>query len=273
MGFEFSHLKAPSLATSASLDLAAHRSFLTDVVIDHGPRGLLARLFLKADRDLRARGIFLSFAGFDELVAANKANTASWAPLVPLFDPSVAAIDPATSFAMLGCNAAGEVVCSTAGRLYDLAGTTLKAEVESLRFFYRDPKDARAPGEIASITAPSAVSMSGRSVYVGATWYRPDYRKCGVMPVLSTLTRAIPMTRWRCDRVFSFMSRALIAAGVPARCHCPHVERDVTLINSPVAPGSVYRGALIWGEEADLLRALANFVGDPASRDRRRRPH
>jgi len=260
MALETSKVVSPAIVRSMSLDRGPHRSFLSDVVIDYGPRDVLGRLFLKADTELRKRGIFLSFAEFDELVAVNKANSDSWAPVVPLFDPAVADLSKTNSFAMVGRNSHGEPVCATAGRQYDLSGTTLKAEVESLRFFYRDPDAKRVDGETVEITAPAAATMSGRPAYVGATWYHPSMRGKGVMSVLSTLTRALPITRWQCDRVLTFMSRALITAGVAANCHCPNVEWDVTLTNTPVARGSVYRGALIWGDEDYLLQVLRDFT-------------
>ncbi len=260
MGTEASRI-APAIVRSVSLDRGSHRSFLGDIVVEHGPRQTLARLFLKADTELREKGIFLSFADFEELVAVNKANADSWAPIIPLFDPEVAALDQSNSFAMIGRNARGEPVCATAGRQYDLTGTTLKAEVESLRLFYRDPEATRAPGETVEITAPAAATMSGRPTYVGATWYHPRYRGKGVMGVLSTLTRGIPMTRWRCDRVLSFMARNLVSAGVIANCHCPNVEWDVTMTHTPVGPGGVIQAALIWGDEDYLLQVLENYAG------------
>ena len=81
-------LGAPAVVRSTSLDFSHHRSFLGDVVIDKGPRDLLGRLMLKVDTDLREKGVVVSFATFEELVAVNKANAASWSPLLPLFDPA-----------------------------------------------------------------------------------------------------------------------------------------------------------------------------------------
>ena len=49
----------PNAAVSA---LERRRNFLSEVVIDYGPRDVLGRLFLKADTELRELGIELSFA-------------------------------------------------------------------------------------------------------------------------------------------------------------------------------------------------------------------
>ncbi len=78
----------PAVVRAAMLDGRGRRSFLADVVIEHGPRDVLGRLFLKADTALREKGIFVSFADYDELRAANKANADSWSPLLPVFDPA-----------------------------------------------------------------------------------------------------------------------------------------------------------------------------------------
>src|ERR1700704_999656 len=66
---------------------------ITEIEVDHGPRDLLGRFFLKADTAARERGIALSFGTFDDLVEANARNTSSWHPLIPLFDPKNGGFD------------------------------------------------------------------------------------------------------------------------------------------------------------------------------------
>ncbi|HJZ44758.1 MAG TPA: hypothetical protein VJ233_13635, partial [Hyphomicrobiaceae bacterium] len=46
-------------------------SLITEITVDHGPRDLLGRFFLKADTAARARGITLSFGTFADLVDTN----------------------------------------------------------------------------------------------------------------------------------------------------------------------------------------------------------
>ena len=251
---------APAVVRSMSLDRGSHRSFLSDVVIDFGPRDVLGRLFLKADTELRKRGIFLSFAEFDELVAVNKANSDSWAPMVTVLDPEFSDISEDNGFAMIGWNDRGAAVCTTAARLIDLGSSTLKVEAESLRLFYKDPEIVRRPSEHVELTAPTAATMMGRIIYGGATWYRPDFRGMGIMGVLSTLARGVGLSRWPAAPVITFMSEGLVGAGVPARCHFPNVEWSVTLANTPVVPDGIYKGALLWAEEDHLLNVLHSFV-------------
>jgi hypothetical protein len=259
-------LSAPASVRPMSLDRGVHRSFLSDVVIDYGPREILSRLFLKADTELRKKGIRLTFASFDELVGVNKANSSTWAPMVPVFDPKVSDVHEGNGFAMIGWSERGEAICTTAARIIDLGGSTLKVEAESLRLFYSDPGASRRPEERVHVTAPTAATMMGRLVYGGATWYRPDYRGRGVMGVLSKLARGIGFSRWEAAPVITFMSQGLVGAGVPARCHFPNVEWAVTLTHTPVIPSGTYEGALLWAEEDYLLDVLRTFV-DAGTRD------
>ena len=46
-------------------------SFIAEVVINHGPAGLLGKLLLAADTAARDRGVLLSFATLSELVEIN----------------------------------------------------------------------------------------------------------------------------------------------------------------------------------------------------------
>ncbi|MGA7810773.1 MAG: hypothetical protein WCB02_39860, partial [Bradyrhizobium sp.] len=130
--------------------------------IVHGPVDLLGRFFLWADGEMRDRGVTLSFATLEQLVAINRANSDTWRPLLPLFDPAVGGISQRTGFALLGRNNAGEVVATQAARLYDWSTTCFRDEATSLRMFYADPAAALARGERCTVSAASAPLISGR---------------------------------------------------------------------------------------------------------------
>jgi hypothetical protein len=251
---------SPSIVRPTSLDHGGRRSFLADVVIEHGPRDILGRLFLQADTLLREKGVRISFAAVDELVAVNRANPESWRPILPLYDPEISAIGPENSHALLGWNAAGEVVCAHGCRLYDLGDTTLQSEIESLRLFYRDPERTRGPGEAMVCTAPAAAATSGRLVFTGAVWYRPDYRKLGIMPIFSTMNRAVLATRWGPEFVFSFMAADLVKAGVAQASRMPHAEDEIQMIRTPVYREGVLPAALVWCTAAEYNQLFAEFV-------------
>jgi hypothetical protein len=253
---------APSVVRATSLDRSAHRSFLADVVIDHGPRDVLGRLFLLADTRLREKGIRLSFASLEELVAVNKANSDSWRPILPLFDPEVSDVGADNAHAMLGRDASGEVVCAHGCRIFNLGATTLKEEIERLRLFYRDPEASRGPGESMTCTVPIAETTRGEVLFTGAAWYRPDYRKTGIMPTLSTLNRAIFVSRWDPPFTFSFMAPELIKAGVAKACRMPHVDWEVTMMRTPVLRDGVIPAAMIRCDAEENRQTFREYVAE-----------
>ena len=117
-------------SSRASSSITVHRSCLESCV-------------LAADTEARRRGVLLSFAAMDELVATNKANSATWRPLLPIFDPECGRFDAESAFCLLGRNDAGEVVLTQAARFFDWRDTSFHDEATSLRLFYADPASSK----------------------------------------------------------------------------------------------------------------------------------
>jgi len=251
----------PAVVRSASLDRGPHRSFLADVAIDYGPEQELSRLFLAADSRMRERGIRLSFASFDELVAINRRNGKSWRPILPLFDPATSDIGERNGYALIGRNESGEVVFTYGSRLYELGETTLKDEIESLRIFYRDPERSKAPGEAMVVTAPVALTRRGSVAFTGAAWARPDYRKANLVHVTSPLTRGLSHTLWGWDFLFSFMAPEVVRGGIARECRM-HADWKVEMINTPVLRGDTIHAALVWTDWATQLQFIRDFLGE-----------
>ncbi len=235
------------------------RNFLSDVVIDYGPRDVLSRLFLKADTQLREQGVNVSFVPFDELVDLNRRNADSWRPILPIFEPSISGLEEENGFAVVGRNSSNDVVYAHACRLYTLTRCTLKDEIESLRLFYSDPEHSRQPGEAMTVTAPAAASTTGRVVFIGAVWYRPDVRKKGLMQMTAPLVRALAYTRWQSDFAFSFMAQDLVNASTAVKARFPHVEWDVSMIKTPVYRDGTLRAALVWTNAEEQLRHFQEY--------------
>lgn len=249
--------KRPSSAERVS----DHSSVLSDIVVEHGPRDILGRLFLKADTGLRRRGIRAGFATFEELVALNRANSDSWRPLLPVFDPAASRITQDNGFAVIGRNGRGEAVSAHAFRLISLAGSTLKEELESLRVFYADPKRMKWPGESLTVSAPSCSRRRRCAVFSGAAWLHPAYRGQGLLTFIQPMVRAISYTRWNADFVFSFMTPEVVNGGVAASARFTSVEWDgVKMVNTPVLRGGTIRAALVSVTGADQLAHFADFV-------------
>ena len=243
------------LAATPAVD--RRRNFLSDIVIDYGPRDVLSRLFLKADTDARALGIELSFAPPETLVELNRQNRDSWRPLVPIFDSNVGGFNAENGFVLVGRNAAGEIVLTQAARLYTLTSCNFKEETESLRLFYADPERSKGPTETCTISCPSAEKITGRVTYTGGVWYRPDYRKLGLTSVIGRAAKAYGFTKWYTDVTLTLMIEDVFAAGTARRAGFPHAEWEVLMKNTPL--GSA-RAALIWIDTAEMLEYFERYL-------------
>jgi hypothetical protein len=239
----------------------AHGSFIPNLVIKHGPAELLGRLVLAADTAARRRGVFLSFATLDELVAINAANSDTWRPLLPLFDPRRGGFGAHSAVCLLGRNDAGDVVLTQAARLFHWRGTSLLDHATSLQLLYREPDAWRSEGEAVEITAPSARLLSGRVAFTGAHWCRPDFRSRGLSAITPRIARALAIALWDVEFTCTFMAQDVFSRGVARRAGYFNVEWAVNMKNTPV--GTLV-AALLWSDRngviADLEEFLANFV-------------
>jgi hypothetical protein len=238
-------------------------SFISNLVIDHGPAELLGKFVLAADTEARRCGVFLSFAEMGELVAANKANSATWRPLLPIFDPKCSRFDAESAFCLLGRNDAGEVVLTQAARFFDWRETSFYDEATSLRLFYHDPPSLRGGSETIEVTAPSAHLISGRIAFTGAHWCRPDFRERGLTAITPRIARALAIARWDVEIACTIMAKDIYTRGVARRAGYFNSEWAVELKNTPTG---TFPAALLWsarsGIIADLEDFLASFV-DP----------
>jgi hypothetical protein len=225
--------------------------------VKYGPVGLLGRFFLWADSAARDRGVTLAFASWQDLVEANKANSDSWLPLLPAFDPALGGVTSETGFVIFGRNKQGEVVATQAARFYDWSDTTLRDEAASLRMIYADPDAAGSRGDRCSVATPVAENIRGRVAYSGAGWYRRDFRGKGLATILPRISRAYAFTRWNTDFTISFMGDAVTAGGMAKRCGYTKVELSCVEF---VLPPLDVRGALVWMPAAELLADLAALM-------------
>jgi hypothetical protein len=217
--------------------------------------GLLGRFFLWADTAARDRGVTLSFASLKDLVEANRANSGSWRPLFPVFDEALGGVAPETVFVLIGRDRRGDVVATQAARLYDWPETSLKDEADSLRMLYADPDAAFARGDRCEITTPVAEKITGRVVFSGGVWYRPDFRGKDLATILPRISRAYALTRWNSDFTIGWMADAVIAGGMAQRVGYAKLEPScIELVASPT--GKV-RCALGWMQPDELLADLA----------------
>lgn len=235
-----------------------HASFLDEFTIRHEPRAALGRFFLRAEQALEEMGLRLSFGPFATLASLYEQHAGTWGELVPLFDARACTQPPETSACFLGRNAAGELVTAIAVRHYDLTGTTLKAEMESQRFFFPGAEvDAGGPDQI-SVTAPSAAHITGSLSYSGAFWIRPDYRGRKLPWILPQIARNYAVSAWDIDCDLSVGKRGFLRPDVAAMYHYNHVEEAFHFERS----GRIfYEGVLVMADRLQMDSDLARFAG------------
>lgn len=256
---------SPSVVQEGVLDRATSRSFLADVIVEHGPRDVLGRFFLKADTALRQRGIRLSFSDCDELKAVNHLNIDSWSPILPIFDPAVSDVGDKNCLVIVGRNSSGDVVFAHAARHYQLSDRSLKEEIESLRLFYRDPRSAALPDEAMLCSAPIAAKMRDGLLFSGALWLRPDCRGRDIRDLTGPIIRSLSYTRWKPDYIFSFMVPKLVELGLAKRVNM-HVDFEVTMINTPVKRGGTINAGLVWIPRSEQESLFAGYLDSLSER-------
>ena len=208
--------------------------FLSRLEVTHGPVNLLGRFFLKAYSDALSRGIALSFASSADLIETNKSNPDSWLPLVPVFDDRFFDATPDNVFCIVGRDATGRIVATHACRLYDWSGTNFEAEAGSLRMFYCDPNHMRLPGETCEVTAPSAKTITGLTIFSGAAWCHPDFRGKGVSSILPLIGKAYALTLWPAPRIVGLMAEKMHARGFASHFGYTSVDWNIFWTNSPM---------------------------------------
>jgi hypothetical protein len=206
---------------------------MRDVRIDHGPTSLLEHFFQQADSAATSRGIVLSFASFQELLAANLKNSDSWRPLISVFDVRNGLVTDDNSFCVVGRDAKGDIVACHAARLFSWsAATSFHDEATSLRMGYADPTNMKLPGEECIVTAQSTKDIRGEVVFSGAAWFRPDYRGRGLHAIMPRIGKACALARWKLDSIVSMMAESVFVCGHAPRFGYTHVDWDVQLVNS-----------------------------------------
>jgi hypothetical protein len=227
------------------------------IAVMHGPATLMGRFFLKAEDAVRQRGLTLSFASMDDLLALNQCNRDTWLPLFPLFDPTVNDLTHRNAFCVLGHNQVGEPVAAQAGRLYEWGDTNLCNEAASLRMFYDAPNRSKNPNERCRVTAVAAKGVTGSVVFSGAAWYRRDYRGRQLVEILPRLSRAYAYMHWKSDLTITMMTEPVVRSGVFPKNGYRNIEWEILMENSRLGD---LRLSLQWSKTEEMIEDLAWFV-------------
>ena len=232
-------------------------SILTSHFVEFGPAELLARFFLRAEHEARSQGVHLSFANCADMVAANELNKINWLPLLPLFNPKFAALNPENSFCILGRNGNGDVVSANAGRLYEWHQTDIVEEAQSLRLYYDDANRMKLPNESCTVTARLALQVSGRVAYVGAAWVHPNFRGRGLSETLPRIAKALAFTKWKPNWITSLMTESTHSKGLAEKFAYNHADWEVLWRNGPLGD---LRCAILWMDMPHLVSDLDQYL-------------
>ncbi len=202
--------------------------------VNFGPADAIGRVVLATDFAVRQSGIRLSLStDFEELAHVNAVNQSDWYPLMPNLDPRYSSLHAENAFWLKGINAQDEVVLCQAVRLYVFGATTLKDELESLRFYYERPETAITDGVSIKVDAPIASAINRRVSYGGALWVRSDFRGGGLARLIPPLNRALAVTRWYPSYHTCILMQPTVEKGMAKVYGYNHLEYAIWVKNLP----------------------------------------
>ncbi|MFV0296236.1 MAG: hypothetical protein ACK5JT_08975 [Hyphomicrobiaceae bacterium] len=237
--------------------MSAGVELLKGLQIEHGPIPQLGRFFLLADRLLADAGVKVFRTSLDAAAEAQAANVDSWAMFPPMLDTRLSPISEDESFALLGKDASGDVVCAQAARFYDLGERSFKDIVTDQSFFYGSqiPPDPGMP--LAAVTAPSAGHIKGRMLYSGALWVHPKCRGRHLTGVLPRISRAYGVARWNTQTTVGMVREDNMVPKLLASYGYKTIEPRFTI--TKLAPTTLSWCIMVM-QQAELLEDLNRFV-------------
>lgn len=229
--------------------------------IAHGPRNMLARFVRQVERVGTERGVRFAietdFAAFNEAAPEIRRTGGR---ITPNFNPAYG-YDGSNGWWVSARNAAGELVATVAGRVYEWPDTNLAAELESFRFLYGDAVEKfRKPMERCEVSAAFARKITGRVCYGGGGWVRPDMRGKGLSAILPRLSKAYAVGRHDFDWSVAIVEPVLVRKGVAKRYGFNHIEFGVHFSGTPFGD---YDLAMCWMDRDEFVDDLAEVELHP----------
>jgi hypothetical protein len=233
------------------------KSIIDDYKIRHEPRGTLGRFFLRADQLFLNAGIRLRSIDPAELVRINEINREHWLPLISTMDHRQFPIVGDEFLAIAGYDQNGDAVATIGSRQFEMRGTTLREEAESLRLYY----GSQAPEMRATIkltmTAPICDRMTGDVSYMGALWVHPKARKLGITRLLHKSMRYFTYSQKSFDFDVAFSMNDISSPHVNVGYASEGFERGYSYA---IEGAYSYGGWLTWVSRDFMLRTLAADV-------------
>ena len=237
------------------------KPIFSQLTLQYGPLDVLGRTILIAEQLCNKAGVWLSLATPQEVLAINKANSKTWLPLLRQFDHNFNPLTSQNSLFIVGRNRRGEAVACQAARFYDWTGTNFAAEAESLRLFYANPASMRLPNEQCVVTSNAARGTTGRVVFSGGAWYRPDHRGLGLVEWLPRIARAYARGVWDTRNTVTIMSELNVNKGVFPRNGYRNMEWSVEMFNCGLGD---LRCSFMWSKDDEMLDDLRKFLASQA---------
>ncbi len=246
--------------------------FLAKVDIPIGPTELITRVIIKGLTAAADRGVFLELTTFDELMSVNSQNLDSWRPLSTSWQPGLGHADNSTGYVIIGRNADGQIMTTTAIQYLDWRHTDFKSEAESLRFFYANPARDAAPGEACEVGEEGHGALSERTLHTGAGWFHSDMRGRQLTNIIPRVSRAYATGRWTIDSAFGVISEYNCSRQFHKRIGLIEDVAPVTFVNSPSYPDQTVKLRLVRMSldeiYNDSVRFLLDFDSDAAVNQR-----
>jgi hypothetical protein len=221
------------------------------ITIVHGPRQLLARFVLEADKAARGMGLFLRIRhDFDELLFLNRNESArgNWYPIVDMFNPEQVSLTPENAFWVSGENEAGEIVVTWGVRIHDWTGTNLAEQACAM--FYGEDR-----GQPCIVTAEAADRITGVVGCAGISWVRPDYRRRHLSRLIPRVGKAYACSRWPMDWIFGYVTRKHAEQGLAAGYGQKNVGYSISY------PGTPWMDiAVAYSTVQEVYDDMANFL-------------
>jgi hypothetical protein len=236
------------------------RSSILDVIeVAFGPRELLSQYVAFAEDAMRDIGVQLRICrDFHRLISLNERHRDSWPPLLPIFDPSYCPRLREDGFWIEGVDQSGDTVVTSAGRRYRSGDWSLAAELRSLRVFYDHPEPYVAAGGSVEVSAVSAARIFGDTMFSGALWVRPDYRRHGLTKIIPRLMRGFALAQWGTPTYWMMIAPELDRIGVTRAYGSWDVEPRV-LMRLPTSRREI-EGLFCSMSQATLIRDIAASV-------------
>jgi GNAT superfamily N-acetyltransferase len=175
------------------------------------------------------------------------------------------------AMAFVGYDEHGDPVCTAAVQVWDFGTGTLKSEFENLRLLFGDRAEAQRGRWRTEALAPMAAEITGRAIYGGGYWVRPDWRGRGIGDLVPAMVRYAAFARWPLGLYVTLGSRAFLAPELRSFYDFTDCQPGMLIMDGDHL---VFRGMLVWGRTsvgvdrlADRLSALTSATTPSARSD------